>query len=231
MQAMIDKGVTQENVGAFRELVLLSEHMEDRNSERAFATAFVALQSDLKAVKATRPVPNNDGTTRYMFAPYEELMRQVGPILQQHGFTVSFSNDFKEGRLIEICTLQHTGGAKRVNSFAVRIGSGPPKATETQADGAAATYAKRFALCDALNIVVERLDDDARAEGSPITEAQAEELQRRVAETNSNELAFLKLAGVTGIAGKPTMDHYRAIMSTKYAMLDGMLAKKERQGN
>lgn len=157
-------------------------------------------------------------------------MKQVGPLLQKHGFTISFSNDFKEGRLIETCTLTHKGGAKRSNQFAVRIGKGPPASTETQADGAAATYAKRFALCDALNIVVERMDDDARSEGHQITSQQAEELQRRVMDTESNELAFLKLAGVTAISGKPTLEHYKAIMSDKYSILDEMLQRKERKG-
>lgn len=217
LQAVIEKGVTQENVAAVEQIVKLYERMQDRDAEKAFAQAFNALQTEMKSVQATRAVPNNDGTIRYRFAPYELIMEQVRPMLEKHGFTVTFSTDFADGRMIKSCTLQHIGGHSKTNKFAVRIGSGPPKASEAQADGAASTYAKRFALCDALNITIET-DSDARAEGAPITPEQADELERRVAETNSNRSAFLKLAGAAT---------FTEIASTKYDMLDQLLARKE----
>lgn len=220
LQAVIEKGVTQENVAAVGEIVKLYERMQEKDAEKAFAQAFVALQADMRAVKAVRPVPNNDGTIRYKFAPFEEIMREVGPRLKAHGFTVTFSTEFAESRLIKICTLQHVGGHSKSNKFAVRIGSGPPKATETQADGAASTYAKRFALCDALNIQIDH-DTDARAEGDNVTAEQAFELERRVGETNSNREAFLKFAGAKT---------YAEIKASKYKILDEFLAKKEARG-
>jgi len=95
-----------------------------------------------------------------------------------------------------------------------------PQATETQADGAASTYAKRFALCDALNILIEK-DSDARVEGGSVTPEQADELARRVNETESNREAFLKFAGAKSFAEIP---------SAKYAQLDEFLARKEKRG-
>lgn len=218
MKAVLDRGVTAENASALEKLVGLCERMQDRESERAFAAAFKALQSEMKGVKAMKPVPNNDGTTRYKFAPYEDIMAQVRPMLEKHGFTVTFSTDFGDGRLIKSCTLQHIGGHSKTNKFAVRIGSGPPKATETQADGAASTYAKRFALCDCLNILIET-DSDARAEGAAISKDQAEDLRRRVRESASDEAAFLKFAGAAT---------FETIAEGRYSSLDAALRRKER---
>lgn len=220
MQSMVQKGITAENVAAFTELVKLSEHMEDRNAEREFAKAFNALQADMPKVQAKKAVPNRDGSARYKFASFEEIMEQVSPVAQKHGFSISFSMRFAEGRVIQTCILQHIGGHKQSNDFAVRIGSGPPGSNEAQADGAASTYAKRFALCNALNIVIET-DDDARTEGAPITPEQAFELERRVGETNSDKAKFLKLAGAS---------KFSEIMSTKYDMLDQLLRTKEQKG-
>lgn len=217
LQAVIEKGVTQENVAAVGELAKLCEHMEKRDAEKQFASAFVSLQSEMPKVKATKAIPSNDGSVRSRFAPYEEIMEQVSPLLQRHGFTITFSTDFKEGRIIKTCTLQHVGGHSRSNQFAVRIGSGPPRASEAQADGAASTYAKRFALCDALNIVVD-VDSDAAAEGDFITLAQADELEHRVGMTNSNRDAFLRFAGANS---------YREIRTAKLSILDEFLKKKE----
>jgi hypothetical protein len=226
--AVIEKGITAENVTAIKKLVGLYERMQDKEAEKAFAAAFVGLQAEMPAIKAVKPVPNKDGSVRYRYAPYEEIMEQVAPLLKKHGFTLTFSTEYVELRLVKTCTLQHVGGHKASNSFAVRVGSGPPCSTETQADGAAATYAKRAALCDCLNIVIEH-DNDARAEGSPITDEQAEELQRRVIETESNEVAFLKFCGVKP-EGNPTLADYRKIGSTHYSAADEMLAKKEARG-
>jgi hypothetical protein len=219
LQAVIQQGVTEQNVAALERLCGLYERMQASDAEKQFAAAFVGLQAEMPKVNATKAVPNNDGTTRYKFAPFEEIMRQVTPMLQKYGFTVSFSNRYEENRLVETCTLQHVEGHKRSNDFAVRIGSGPPKASESQADGAAATYAKRFALTDALNIVVEHLDNDARMEGAAITPEQAKALRDRVLATGSSVELFLKYAGA---------DSFETIPSARYALLDQSLRKKEK---
>lgn len=224
IQAVIQKGVTAESVAVMESLVGLYERMDARKAEKAFTAAFNALQAEIPHVVAHKPVPNKDGTIRYTFAPFEDIMEQLQSPLQKHGFTVSFTTKFDGGsgvvRLIKTCILTHTGGHSRSTEFAVRVGGGPPGASECQADGAASTYAKRFALCDALNIVIDK-DTDARAEGRPITPEQAEELERRVALTNSDKAAFLKFAGAATFA---------EIMSSKYDMLDQTLRRKEQRG-
>lgn len=219
LQAVIEKGITAENVTALEQIVGLYERMQAKDAERAFSTAFVALQSDMTPIQAMRVVPDNHGGVRYNFAPFEDIMRQVKPLLQKHGFTVSFSMDVGDGKVTQHCTLRHIGGHSQMNSFTARVGKGPPGSTDTQADGAASTYAKRFALCDALAIVVER-DGDARSEGALITAEQADELRRRVKATGSDEKLFLQVAG----AG-----FFEDIGADRYNLLDAMLAKKEQK--
>lgn len=217
---VIERGITQENVAALEKLADLYERLQDKDAERQFAAAFVALQAEIPGIEATKPVPNKDGTIRYRFAPYEVIMEAVRPVLLKHGFTLTFSSDVKEGRVIQTCTLQHVGGHKRSNSFGARIGHGPPGASEAQGDGAASSFAKRYALCDALNIVIET-DQDARAEGSatPITKDEAHYLKELVAETKSDEAAFLKFSGAAT---------YAEIGADRYDRLAAMLHKKQR---
>lgn len=221
--AFIEKGITSENVAAFERLIALRERMQDRDAEKDFAKAFADLQACLPMVNAVREVPNRDGTIRYCYAPYEEIMAQVRPLLTRFGFSISFSSDIKDARVIQTCTLQHTGGHKRTNQFMALIGSGPPGASGAQIDGAANTYAKRQALCDALNIVVNHDTDgvdDARDEGSPISFEQAETLKQMVKDTGSNEAAFLKFAGAT---------KYEEIGSSRYQQLFNELNKKAKR--
>lgn len=197
LQTMIERGITSENVEALTRLCDLKVRLDDRDAEKSFASAFSDLQAELPTVAATKAVPNKDGTTRYHFAPYEEIMAKLKPLLAAYGFSVSFDSKFADGRITVTCTLMHRGGHQRQNSFAVRIGGGPPGSTETQADGAAKTYGKRGALCDALNIVVDH-DDDARGLGNTITPDKAAELQDRCTKAKVNQVSFLKYASAPG---------------------------------
>ena len=216
LAAVIEKGITSENVGALKELVGLYKDMEKWNAEKEFARAFNALQKEMPQITATSVIPN-----RGKYERFEDLMKVVGPLLASHGFTVSFTMDYKENRILETCHLKHVGGHTQSNSFAVRSGKAD---TDTQADCKAATTAKRNALCNALNIVIRQDilngEHDANIEGGVITAEQAFELERRVGETNSNRERFFKLAGV---------QQYKDIPAAKYSILDELLAEKERR--
>lgn len=220
LQTAIAQGVTSDNADALGKMLDVYERMEARNAEKEFAKSFVAMQSEMPAVQAVAMVPNRDGTLRYKFAPYEEIMATVRPLLQKHGFSVTFDVRFAEGRMNSICTLMHIGGHSRKNEFGVRIGSGPPGSNEMQADGAAKTYAKRGALCDALNIVVtaDTDGDDQRGLGKKISQADADFLRGRVKATACDEKKFLDLAKASS---------YEDIDESQYEMLDQVLKKRE----
>jgi hypothetical protein len=218
LQAVIDKGVTSDNVVALEKLCELYERMQARDAERQFNEAFVELMKEIPKIRATKAVPNNDGTARYYFAPLEEIDAQLRPMALKHGFTYSFSEGQSQpNEVTKVCTVCHSAGHKRSNGFSVTK-SAPPKATATQADGSTHSYAKRGALCDAFGIIVHGMDDDARLKGRLITAEQAEELKARVRACGANEVAFLKYAGATDYDGIP---------ESRYEALDAMLRRKE----
>ena len=197
LQTMVEKGINESSVAAFSQLCALKERMEDKQAERDFATALVDLQGETIRVQATKAVDQkSDGTCRYRFAPYEEIMAVVQPILTRHGFSITFDTEVGDNRLTSICTLTHKSGHSRANKFAVRYGK-PPGSSEAQGDMATKSYAKRGALCDALNISIDHDTDgdDARGLGAPITAQQAADLRDRVEACGANEKKFLEYAG------------------------------------
>lgn len=220
LKAVIDQGINGESVKAVEAMVSLFERVEKRDAEKEFIRAFVELMKEVPAIQATKPVPNDDGTTRYEYAPFEEIDEKLRPLAMKHGFTYTFSEGQADSaRVCKVCTVQHIGGHTKANSYTVRIGQGPPKTSDSQKDGSAHTYAKRGALCDAFNIVVYGQDNDARIEGGKITAEQARELEERVKNTASDRAAFLKYAGAKDFA---------EIAAAKYAMLDASLKRKEK---
>ncbi len=215
LQGVIQQGVTADNVSALEKMCDLYERMEAKRAEKEFAAALVGLQGETLRVAATQVVNDRNGQPRYRFAPYEEIMALVQPMVTRHGFAISFDTEIDAGRLTSICTLTHSGGHSKPNKFAVRFTT-PPGSSEAQGDMSTKSYAKRGALCDALNIVVDH-DDDARMVGAPITLEQAAKLEQMVNVTGSNEGSFLRFAGATS---------YEEISADRYDSLIELLQRK-----
>ncbi len=217
MQTIIDGGVTTENVAALEKVIDLYERMETRNAEKQFNAAFVALQAELPVIVASTPILN-----RGKYERFEDVSRVVNPLLFKHGFTVSFSMTADGNRITETCQLKHVGGHSQANSFSVRVGGKAD--SETQADCKAATTAKRNALLNCLNIVIRQdvlsEENDDTQDGAPISWEQVETLRGMVKDTNSDEAAFLRFAGVS---------RYEDIGAARYDMLFAALNKKARK--
>lgn len=224
LAAVIEKGVTPDNVAALEKLCGLYERMQEKDAERQFADAFVRVQTELPKIDAVKGVPDKTGNIKYYYAPLEEIMPKVLPVLHRNGFSLTFNSEIKDDRVIASCTITHIGGHHKTNVSMAKIGGGPPGASAAQADGSAATYAKRRALCDAFSIVADVDNDgagggqDARNLGTPISRDKAQYLREQVAETGSNEEIFLQVAQAKT---------YEEIGEAKYHMLVRMLEKKK----
>lgn len=220
LEMVVVGGISTENVSAFKELVQLHREEVKANAERAFAESFIELQKALPTIPGARGIPDKQGNIKFKYANFDDIDAIVRPICLGHGFSYSFRETaIENGRVTVTMTLQHSGGHSREIPYSVRIGSGPPGATESQADVSGHSYAKRGAIESGLSLRIVGDRDDAKMEGGPITSDQAFELERRVGETNSDRAAFLKLAGATS---------FKDIASAKYDMLDQLLARKER---
>lgn len=216
LQGVQQGQITPESVEVLKGMMDLYERNEKRQAEKEFAAALTDLQGETIRVQATKQVDVKNGVPRYVFAAYEDIMKVVQPMLTKHGFSITFDTEVGDQRLTSICTLTHKSGHSRSNKFAVRYGK-PPGSSDAQGDMSTKSYAKRGALCDALNISIEK-DDDARMEGDFITSEQADSLRRRVAATDSDEQKFLAFADA---------DSYQNIRASRFDSLDEFLRRKE----
>lgn len=222
LQTIIQGNITADTAATMEKLTELYLKVEGENARKAFAVAKSQMQAELPRVIATRIIPDNNGNTRSVFAAYEDIMEAIQPTLVKHGFSVSFTfkydNSGKSERLCAFCKISHVDGHSETNEFAVRV-SAPPKASDAQGDGATHTYAKRFALCDALNITITK-DNDARLEGDYITPGEARELEDRVIRCKSDVGKFLKFA---------MAESFATIRAERLKFLHDLLDQKERQ--
>lgn len=220
IEGVLQSGLTPESVSVVERLVSLKERQDKMTAERAFASAFAKLQADMPPIEAGKAVNNRDGTPRYKYAPIQDIMAQARGVLTANGFAITFDTEVKDDKRIEVtCTLIHIGGHSRSTKFACRIGGGPQGCSEAQADGAATTYAKRFALCAALNIVIEQ-DTDGADPNETITPAQAEALRERCVACNADIPRFVKFLKV---------EAFDQIKAKDFGKADAALRMKEAQ--
>lgn len=225
MQAMIQGGVTENNVAAFEKLAELQWKFEARDAERQFNQAFESFQREKPVIVASTVIKN-----RGRYEKYEDIMTKNGVenLLTKHGFTVSFDQETSADRVKVTCTVAHSGGHKISKAYSTRC---RPADNNTQADSMATTTAKRNALCLALNIIIRQdammdEDNDAGLEGDPtdfVTAQQADEIERRVKELGDvvNLAAFWEFAQAK---------KFSEIQARRYPEIDKMLARKEKGG-
>lgn len=218
LQAVIQNGVTEQNVSAMEKLCDLYERNEARKAEQTYAIAMHALQSELPVIVAKSIIPN-----RGKYERFEDIMEVVGPLLRKHGFSVKFANDYADNRIKETCTIAHIGGHKESNSFTVRVGAQGD--SDTQKDCKAATTAKRNALLNALNIVIRQdvlqSDDDPRNESDArVTQHQADELRDLCDAVSADKKKFLAFANA---------ETFEGIAAARFDELVNVLNKKAKR--
>lgn len=220
ISAMIDRGITKDNAESLAALVKLKNDEEDRTAKKDFQDAFLSLQKRLQHFKAVKEVRTKEGVLKYRTMDFDELDEQIRPLALEYGFTYDFTEAPARDRKIgKVCIIAGFGHEKR-NEFYVRDSGLLPKAdgTDPKNDLMLHGFAKRGALCDAFNIVIDRSGDDDKNDGAPITQEQADSLRRRVMDTGTFEPSFLKYAGAKT---------FEEIGAMRYAELDELLKKKE----
>jgi hypothetical protein len=181
------------DVEKLRALSDLQNSVEDRQAERAFNAAFVAMQAEL-------PVIKRDGSLEYekekgkpeskylvsKYARYEDIAKAIQPVLAKHGFSVSFNvhpRTVEGGGLMVSCVLRHIGGhVHQGPDIPVPLDTSGGK-NNIQAYGSALSYGKRYGLFAVLNVITEGDDDDGvAAGGQPVSPEEALQIKALVDE-------------------------------------------------
>lgn len=188
----LGKGVS---VADLKELFELQRRWEEQQAVAAHAEAVTTFQRRCPAITKRRTA-DVGGKFTYQYASYDDIDFEVRPLLNECGLVVSFtSNLIPAAKCMEItCTVRH-GTYATEHKMTVPIPSSAMN--DAQAYGSALSYAKRYALTAALNIVVTDADDDAtRAKITMVTDEELKVLRALIEEKRVDEERFLKWAAI-----------------------------------
>lgn len=207
-EALIAKGIEHGiSVEGLERLLAMRERLKAEQARSAFVGALAEFQGTCPIITKLAIVRDKAGKERYKYASLESIVRQVGPLLRHCHLTYRIDTRIEEGQataLIAICIITHRDGHSESSQFRVPIDR-DSYMSEPQKFGAASTYAKRYAFCNALGILTGDQDIDAQrsraSEGSQPARLSPDQLVKLRALINqcSNEERFCKYLKIQGL--------------------------------
>lgn len=187
------------------ELYALVKQMRNDEAQARFGERLAEFQALCPRIYKGR---KTQGSMAFAYASLDDIDAVVRPILANLGIVVMFDSAHTEN-LITVTVRVRVGSYYEDRQFSCP----PPKemrVTEAQKYGAGLSYAKRYALCAALNIVVTDEDNEDRL-GGTIDADQLTELELLIRESGANESKFLVWAGVKNLADLPAAKYGEAV--------------------
>lgn len=186
-------------------LLAMHERMQAKTAEQAFNAAMAQMQCEIPTVGET----GLNAHTKNAYATLDDINVVLKPIMQRHGFAVTFKVDHQANGISVTGILMHSAGHREQTTLLlpVDIGSGR---NAVQAVGSSTTYGKRYVMCALLNITTgdARDDDGAGAVQEPvITAIQVRQIESLAAKCSDKAKdAFAKLYPVIADITKSQFD-------------------------
>ena len=101
----------QVDVAKLERLLDMQERILNRGAESAFNTAFAQMQGEVETVI------ERGRTDKGAYAKLEDIIDTVRPVLQRHGFSLSYRTEWPEKRVRVVGILTHAAGHARTSEF------------------------------------------------------------------------------------------------------------------
>lgn len=185
--------------------------------------ALVKAQSELTAIPKTKKVlvKSDRGSYEFMYAPLDEVVAAIRPILAKHAlaFSQGVSGDFL------VTTLLHESGEFISDSMPIKGGG------TAQAYGSELTYKRRYSLTSMLGLVTEDDDDAGRTEGEK--KEKEKPVYKKVATEEYNALPVETQVQLKKVADQITADFYTLTLTKafeRYEKEKGFMSGEEQIG-
>lgn len=212
IEAAIEKGLLPDQLG---KLMDLQERWERNRAAEKFAGAITSFQQDCPIIhKSKAGGKTKTGDTAYFYAPYDEIMRVVGPIMVRHGIVATFTTEEIPTGLRITCRIR-VGIHSEATDFSLPIPTGNSLVNATQLMAQALSYAKRYSLSAALNIVTTDEDNDAGGMLDTLIAEEVKDLESAMEAKNMPLAAFLKFAQAETIESIPRKEFGRLLAAIK----------------
>ena len=162
----------------------MQKEAEDRQAEREFGIAKVALAMDLPTIPKNHAITFVDKNNAQRETPYADrgdIESVLDPLCRKHGFSKEYSTETVDGKACQVLTVRHVSGHKVVYRSPYMPLDTTGSKNNNQAAGSTAEYGKRYALVGAFNIIGVDKDDDGNKGTEGVETPKGDKFTTRVA--------------------------------------------------
>jgi hypothetical protein len=156
----IEKNVPVETM---ERLLAMRRELKAEYAKAQFDTAMATFQAGCPIIEKNETA--GSGGFTYTYASLDYIVKQVKELLAENGFSYTFDTKKTDKSIVTYCKVKHKDGHMEVSTFEITIDT-TSKMNISQKDGAANTYGKRYAFCNAFGILSGDEDTDARLESA-----------------------------------------------------------------
>ncbi|MCX5511296.1 ERF family protein [Pseudomonas sp. BJa3] len=149
------------DIDKMERLMAMHERMQARDAEAEFNAAMAAMQSDIPSIAERGAIVVN-GQKRSDYATFEDINDVIKPIMQAHGFAITFKVENTPGGLSVTGILMHRSGHRESTTMLLPLDTSGSK-NAVQAVGSSTSYGKRYVMSALLNLTTRGEDDDGHA--------------------------------------------------------------------
>lgn len=149
------------DIDKLERLMAMHERMQARDAEAEFNAAMAAMQSDIPSIAERGAIVVN-GQKRSDYATFEDINDVIKPIMQQHGFAITFKVENVASGLSVTGILMHRAGHRESTAMLLPLDTSGSK-NAVQAVGSSTSYGKRYVMSALLNLTTRGEDDDGHA--------------------------------------------------------------------
>lgn len=146
------------DVATLERLMVVRTQLKAEAAKEAYFDSLAKFQAECPVIRKNRKVAIPGGPN-YSYAPLDQIIQKVQPLLDKHGFSVDRDAEIDDKWVTAIVTVHHRQGHSETKRFKVpaetKAGMSPQ-----QKYGAAGTFAERYAFCGALGIRTGDQDTD-----------------------------------------------------------------------
>lgn len=200
------------DVDKMERLLEMARQVRKDDARMAYISALADVQNELPEIEEHGAIDLGRGGKAQRYALWEDINATIKPVLQKHGFALSFRTGRADGQIVVKGVLAHKEGhSEETEIFLPSDTSGSKNAV--QAVGSSTSYGKRYTAMALLNLTSRGEDDDGKRGGGqhPISAEQVSEIIERLNACDADIEAFcryMKIAAVkdlTAVQLKPAL--------------------------
>ena len=201
------------NIDKLERLMAMHKDLRADSARVAYLAALSEMQDELPIIKERGSIKiGGNNSPGQGYALWEDINREIKPVLKKHGFALSFRTGQEDGKIVVTGILSHRAGHSEETTMHLPLDSSGSK-NAVQAVGSSTSYGKRYTAGALLNFTSTGEDDDGNAAGGngAISEEQLATLDELIERSGADVEAFVKYMGVEAKKDIRAKDYEKAI--------------------